>query len=280
LVFWFRRLDHNQVADAEIVRHADGTALTLGMTPGCHVTDWDDDGDHDFILSGRSKPENDFEEIWFVENKGSASRWNFAAPKPLEVEHQSNKLPPGGICPFVADWNGDGRQDLLMGRNDGSVLYCENRGTRKNPSLAPPRNPVKAGGIRRPDVEGVQRAREGLICVTDWDQDGTADILMGDFRWDVVRHEFPADTGERIEELRAESVRILKEYRKVRRLGNRLDQEQRNQKALVRQTQENYGKRLDEVHAEMARLEKLRQPEQRPLGFIWLLKRSQGDDSK
>lgn len=49
-------------------------------------------------------------------------------------------------CPAIADWNGDGNVDLLVGIFSGnSVKYYENTGTNENPSLTSAVY-VKAGG--------------------------------------------------------------------------------------------------------------------------------------
>lgn len=50
---------------------------------------------------------------------------------PVEVE------PPGYACPTWADWDGDGKADLLVGQfNKGKILFFKNLGGTGVPKLA------------------------------------------------------------------------------------------------------------------------------------------------
>jgi hypothetical protein len=48
-------------------------------------------------------------------------------------------------CPNVVDWDGDGREDLVIGNAAGQVMLCRNTGTADAPVFAPP-EPFEAGG--------------------------------------------------------------------------------------------------------------------------------------
>jgi hypothetical protein len=51
-------------------------------------------------------------------------------PGPLEVD------PPGYSTPTVADWDGDGKKDLIVGQyNGGNIWVFVNKGTDANPSF-------------------------------------------------------------------------------------------------------------------------------------------------
>jgi len=54
----------------------------------------------------------------------------FDAPVAIEANGVSINVGYGGnASPFVVDWNGDGKQDLLLGQfNGGKVRYYENIG--------------------------------------------------------------------------------------------------------------------------------------------------------
>jgi len=61
----------------------------------------------------------------------------FDAPVAIEANGVSINVGYGGnASPFVVDWNGDGKQDLLLGQFDGGkVRYYENTGENFAPVL-------------------------------------------------------------------------------------------------------------------------------------------------
>jgi hypothetical protein len=79
------------------------------------LADWDGDGDLDLITDSDSA-------AWY-ENTGSQQRPVFV----FRGDLVSRKLPGHNPCPNVADWNGDGRLDLIIGAEDGFLYYFERR---------------------------------------------------------------------------------------------------------------------------------------------------------
>lgn len=96
--------------------------------------------------------------------------------------------------PVAADWNGDGKLDIVSGNSAGYLQYFENVGARDQPAFED-RGYLKAAGkvIRRVagpngSVQGPAEAKWGYSnpSVADWDLDGDLDILVNDIWGDVV----------------------------------------------------------------------------------------------
>ncbi len=69
-----------------------------------------------------------------------------AAPVRLEADGKPIDTEIGHAAPFVADWDGDGKRDLLVGQFGGGVLWVyRNEGTDAAPRLAAGRK-FKDGG--------------------------------------------------------------------------------------------------------------------------------------
>jgi hypothetical protein len=77
--------------------------------------------------------------------------------------------------PVLADWDGDGLPDLILGvskyRNDSpgnlGVYWCRNVGTKRAPKFGPPQLLVADN----------ERVRTTGICVADWNGDGRPDLI-------------------------------------------------------------------------------------------------------
>jgi len=128
-----------------------------------HMADWDGDGRRD-LLVGHSNT------IVMYKNVGRASEPRFAAPVQVAIPGTVPTRP----SPYVVDWDGDGKKDLLVGCESAEVLFYRNTGTDKKPRLA---NGQKLE-LRAPKSEAGYRWR---IDVTDWNNDGKLDLLVGSF---------------------------------------------------------------------------------------------------
>jgi hypothetical protein len=115
------------------------------------------------------------EPVYSTENE-----WVMVGPKRLRV--------PGGThaSPVIADWDGDGRWDILTGCEDGGVYWYRNVGTPGRPVFDPPVAlvPKHEGPGRGEILDAGREPRPGIrsqIAVVDYDGDGKLDLLLGDY---------------------------------------------------------------------------------------------------
>jgi hypothetical protein len=161
--------------------------------------DWDGDGDTD-IISG-----NTAGYIAFFENlsEPGVEKPKWAAPKHLETDGQVIRPMAGyngsiqGPCEAkwgyttlsVADWDGDGRPDILMNSILGKVMWFQNTGTRTAPKLAAAQpievewngpQPALAYGWLRPEGKALLTQWRTTPVAVDWNKDGLMDLVMLD----------------------------------------------------------------------------------------------------
>lgn len=174
-ITWFRR-EGDGFAGGEALRHADGKEVNPASGTHAFAFDWDGDRKPDLLIGTSGG------EVLLAMNVGTRDRPAFGPARPLEAGGKK-LLVPGCAAPAVADWDGDGLPDLVVGAEDGSVVWFKNEGRPGAPRLAaarplvpPSPSPWRSDSSRRPGEWGV-RARPAVV---DWDGDGKLDLLVGD----------------------------------------------------------------------------------------------------
>lgn len=145
-----------------------GAPAEVFGTPAPIFEDFDGDGDLDLVCG------EFLDRLTYFENTGTRTAPVYAKGRFLAYNGETIHLDLEMIAPTAADWNGDGRMDLIVAQEDGRVALLENTGRVVDgaPEFLPPRffrqtaDLVKFGALTTP-------------VGFDWDGDGREDILTG-----------------------------------------------------------------------------------------------------
>ena len=188
--------------------------LICKVHPVVCFADWNGDGRTDILAGGEGG------DIRFYPNAGAPGKPRFDAYELIQGVQMDlaafAQAPPeekrywdnpglefvseylGNASPEVADWDGDGKLDLLVGNYAGLVYVCRNVGGTTAPSLATP-VALRAGG-KLLRVAGYSTPR-----VVDWNRDGLPDLLTGDL---LGRIHIYLNTGSRTKPRLGPGMRI------------------------------------------------------------------------
>jgi hypothetical protein len=150
-----------------IVGSSSDKASVMGIYSKLHYADWNGDGLDDLLIGHTAGSGHD---IVMYKNVGTKSDPNFAKPVPVELPGPKVSRP----SPYVFDWDGDGKVDLLLGTERAAVYFCRNVGTNKDPKLEKGKKLDIAG-------DGFDKSYRCRIDVADFNGDGKSDIVVGNF---------------------------------------------------------------------------------------------------
>jgi FG-GAP-like repeat len=263
-IYFFRRESNGKFAAGVPLKGGDGKPINVGAASAAFAADWNGTGAMDLIIG------TVLGEVWVIPNESKGKGMRFGTPRRLEAGGTPIKV-GRDAGPVVADWDGDGKLDLILGADDGSVVWFRNVGTRGAPNLEAARtlvvkSPVGWGsdGDRGPHDWGL-RVKP---CVFDWDDDGRPDLLLGDLcmgkeskpsqREEDKEEERRAN--EKIPELRAKWADAFRSFKETKDASSK-------EKLRAKMT------RLNEELTVVEEIQARYQPGYQCHGFVWLFQR-------
>jgi hypothetical protein len=276
-IYIFRRQSDGSFTAAEKLLDEHGKPINLGHSSTVFAADWNGDGANDLLVG------NIMGEVHLVPGRLDAGKLKFTAPRRLEAAGMPIQIASGESSPVAADWNADGRLDLISGSENGSVVWFQNIGTAGEPKLEAARmiigeSPFGWQGTPGPREWGV-RVRP---CVVDYNGDRRLDLLIGDrcgyFQAKPTQSEAEKEqerrANDRLPELRTAWKTAFEEYQRLVASGDSAE----TQAALGDARQ-----RLNKLKDEIARVQEIQinyQPGYQSHGYVWLfLRKSAGDDA-
>ncbi len=278
-IYVFRGLGNGKFAAREtikdkngksILRHPDQKVNWESFGSWVTMVDWNGDGLPDLLVGG-------FDGTMFVRlNEGTRTKPVFGAENiPVLVDGQPLKVPESHATPVVADWDGDGKWDILTGSANGGVYWYRNIGETGKPKFAPPVTlvpPHQGNGYNEfmdLDDEPIPGIRS-QIFVVDYNGDGKLDLLVGDFRTTTSpRKNLTAAERQELKSIREKMGKTEAELAKLREpIQAKLDAfinsvprneivKEENQEKWRKMSKELYGsgdyKRMADIHAEQAK---------------------------
>jgi FG-GAP-like repeat len=145
------------------------------------MVDWDGDGDLDLLFGGFDGTLN------LRVNEGTRRAPAFATSNTVvRAGGEPVKIPDGHCTPVIADWDGDGRWDILSGAATGAVYWYRNVGKPGHPEFAAAVELLRRHrGLGYSEfLDTDEEPRPGIrsqIDVVDYNGDGKLDLLVGDF---------------------------------------------------------------------------------------------------
>ncbi|WP_369177724.1 FG-GAP-like repeat-containing protein [Candidatus Thiodubiliella endoseptemdiera] len=141
--------------------------IDVGYSSSPTLADIDSDGDLDLVMG------EDYGTLKYYQNTGTTS--NPAYEAKTGDDNPFNGIDVGLYSkPTLADIDGDGDLDLVVGENYGTLKYYQNTGTTSNPAYE-----VKTGDSN--PFNGIDVGYSSKPTLADIDGDGDLDLVVGEF---------------------------------------------------------------------------------------------------
>ncbi len=270
-LYIFRGEGKGKFAAGETLKDKDGKPIKPGNASTVFAFDWTGDGKLDLLVG------NIEGQVAVMPNEGNSKAYAFGKALKLTADGKEITVGHGDSHPIVADWNGDGAPDLIVGSGDGSVVWFRNAGRKTEPKLEASRTILSAAPRGNDHAKPGQCGTRTKVCVTDWNGDGRADLLVGDFN--LTQGERPKLTEadekeqkgaqERLQQLSKELQPFFDEAAKLGRPGTD-PKDQAEWEKKYEALRAKHQKVLDEQQKAFQVIRKFQAPYTYD-GFVWVL---------
>lgn len=274
-IYFFRRLADGSFAAGQQLKDKTGKVINVGSASAAFAVDWDGNGTMDLLVG------NVLGEVYFIPSEGKGQQLAFGTPRRSEAARKPIKV-ECDAAPVAADWDGDGKLDLLVGASDGSIVWYRNVGSVRESKLEAARPVLGPSRLGQGDDSHRQPGDWGVVvkfCVVDWNGAGRLDLVVGDrcggFQ-DKPNQTEQEKTEERnandkLPELRRRWAAAYRDYRRL--LDAPPDETKKPEYAgQLDDTRELLRRTKDEIAAVQTIQERYR-PNYQLHGFVWLFQR-------
>jgi hypothetical protein len=161
---------------------ASGVNILVNYNSNPEVNDWNEDGRKDLITGEQDPVSPNTGNIRVYLNSGTNAN-------PVFTTYSCIYAGASQICHYratcrIVDLDNDSKKDLLVGRDDGLVLFYRNVGTNAAPVFNAAYDTLKqTNGV---SIDAYYGSR---FCFTDWRGDGDLDLLVSGYDGFVVLYE-------------------------------------------------------------------------------------------
>jgi hypothetical protein len=148
--------------------------IAVGKRATPFVVDWNADDKKDLLVGAADG------KVYLFLNGGTDAAPALAAPVALEAGGVDFVAPGGNAAPWVVDWDGDGKKDVLVGAGDGEVLVLLNVGSDAAPSFGAPEQ------VMLQQKGPLNVLADAAAIAADWNNDGLFDLVVGAQSGDAI----------------------------------------------------------------------------------------------